>query len=177
MRTSETDRRAILDTEHLLADLKVRSVRGGAVTVAAQIVKMAAQFAAIVVLARLLEPSAFGLVAMTAAAVAFLELFKDLGLSAATVQRPVLTHAQVSTMFWLNVGLGFLAAALTAALEAGSAVPRNGMPARSHQSRAMSSAPHPNGRSFSGTSLTRPRRMPAIPCRCCVTWKNRRSTA
>ncbi|MGE0096340.1 MAG: lipopolysaccharide biosynthesis protein [Alphaproteobacteria bacterium] len=116
MRPPEIDRRAILETEHLLADLKVRSVRGGAVTVAAQIVKMVAQFAAIVVLARLLEPSAFGLVAMTAAAVAFLELFKDLGLSAATVQRPVLTHAQVSTMFWLNVGLGFLAAALTAAL-------------------------------------------------------------
>jgi polysaccharide transporter, PST family len=116
VRLPEIDRRAILDTEHLLADLKGRSVRGGAVTVAAQIVKMVAQFAAIVVLARLLEPSAFGLVAMTAAAVAFLELFKDLGLSAATVQRPVLTHAQVSTMFWLNVGLGVLAAALTAAL-------------------------------------------------------------
>ena len=116
MRPPEIDRQAILETGHLLADLKVRSVRGGAVTVAAQIVKMAAQFAAIVVLARLLDPSAFGLVAMTAAAVAFLELFKDLGLSAATVQRPVLTHAQVSTMFWLNVGLGFVAAGLTAAL-------------------------------------------------------------
>lgn len=116
MRPPGTDRRAILDTEHLLADLKGRSVRGGAVTVAAQIVKMMAQFAAIAVLARLLEPSAFGLVAMTAATVAFLELFKDLGLSAATVQRPVLTHAQISTMFWLNVALGMLAASLTAAL-------------------------------------------------------------
>lgn len=115
MRPPEINR-ATLGTDHLLADLKVRSVRGGAVTVAAQIVKVVAQFATIVVLARLLEPSAFGLVAMTAATVAFLELFKDLGLSAATVQRPSLTHAQVSTMFWLNVALGILAAALTAAL-------------------------------------------------------------
>lgn len=116
MKPQGTDRRACLATDHLLADLKERSVRGGAVTIAAQIVKMAAQFTTIIVLARLLAPSAFGLVAMTAAAVAFLELFKDLGLSAATVQRPVLTHGQVSTMFWLNVGLGLLAAALTAAL-------------------------------------------------------------
>lgn len=116
MRPPEIDSRATLGTEHLLADLKGRSVRGGAVTVAAQIVKMVAQFATIAVLARLLEPSAFGLVAMTAAAVAFLELFKDLGLSAATIQRPALTHAQVSTMFWLNTALGVLAAALTAAL-------------------------------------------------------------
>lgn len=115
MRPSETDRHAALATEHLLADLGVRSIRGGAVTVAAQVVKIGAQFATIVVLARLLEPSAFGLVAMTAVAIAFLELFKDLGLSAATVQRPALTHAQVSTMFWLNVGLGAMAALLTAA--------------------------------------------------------------
>lgn len=116
MRPSETDRRAHLGTEHLLIDLKARSVRGGAVTISAQIVKLLAQFATIAVLARLLEPSAFGLVAMTAAAVAFLELFKDLGLSAATVQRATLSHEQVSTMFWLNVALGVLAAVLTAAL-------------------------------------------------------------
>src|SRR5690606_23596814 len=58
-----------------------------------------------------------------------------------------------------------------------SAEPRKGMPERAHQSRAMSRAVAPNGRSFSGTALTRPSRSPAIRRRCWVTWKNSRSTA
>ena len=106
----ENDR--YLQTEHLVADLGARSVRGGAVTFGAQILKIVFQFAVTIILARLLNPEAFGLVAMVAVVLTFLETFKDLGLSSATVQRQDITHAQVSTLFWINAGLGVVAALL-----------------------------------------------------------------
>ncbi|MGH6969305.1 MAG: oligosaccharide flippase family protein, partial [Stellaceae bacterium] len=103
---------APLRTDHLQHDMAGRSVRGGAVTIAAQMIKVAAQFVVTVILARLLRPQAFGLVAMVAVIIAFLELFKDFGLSAATVQRPNVTHADISALFWVNVGLGVVAGLL-----------------------------------------------------------------
>ena len=105
-----------LDTDHLQDDLIRRSVRGGAVTLVAQGLKIVIQFGAIVVLARLLSPDDFGVFAMVAAFLVVLELLKDLGLSTATIQRQDLSHSQVSTLFWLNCGLGVVVAILTAAL-------------------------------------------------------------
>ena len=50
-----------------------------------------------------------------------LELFKDMGLSGATVQRAEVTHRQLSTLFWLNAALGAGVALLFAALAPGLA--------------------------------------------------------
>jgi PST family polysaccharide transporter len=108
----EPDHARHLQTEHLVADLGARSVRGGAVTIGAQVLKIVIQFGVTIVLARLLNPEAFGLVAMVAVVLTFLETFKDLGLSSATVQRDDITHEQVSTLFWVNAGLGVAAALL-----------------------------------------------------------------
>jgi PST family polysaccharide transporter len=58
-----------------------------------------------VVLARLLTPQDFGLVAMIAPVLTFMGFFRDLGLSTATVQQAEINHAQVSTLFWVNVVL------------------------------------------------------------------------
>jgi PST family polysaccharide transporter len=62
--------------------------------------------ASTMVLARLLTPQDFGLVAMVATIMGFLRIFNDAGLSTATVQREGITHAQVSNLFWTNVALG-----------------------------------------------------------------------
>jgi len=105
-----------LSTAHLRRDLGRRSVRGGIVTVTAQIVKIVIQLAALVVLARLLSPTEFGLYAIAAVLMTLFEMFKDLGLSLATVQRAEISQRQVSTLFWLNVLLGALIAGVTAAL-------------------------------------------------------------
>jgi PST family polysaccharide transporter len=105
-----------LRTDHLEADLEARAVRGGFATVLSQGVKLALQFAAIVILARLLDPEDFGSFAMVAAVFAVFEIFRDLGLSVATVQRPELTHRQVSTLFWINALLGTVASVAFAAL-------------------------------------------------------------
>jgi len=97
-----------LGVDHLTADLGRRSRRGGVVLMAAQGVRVLGQMATLVVLARLLSPSAFGLLAMVAAIGAILDLVKEFGLSAATIQRQDITHAQVSTLFWINAGVGGL---------------------------------------------------------------------
>jgi PST family polysaccharide transporter len=104
-----------LRTDHLQHDLKGRAVRGGLVTMLAQAGKFAFQMINMVVLARLLSPDDFGLVGMVTSLVGFLTIFKDLGLSAATIQRREITHAQVSTLFWVNTGFGLLLAILTLA--------------------------------------------------------------
>lgn len=94
---------AFFDTEHLKSDLKSRSVRGGVATVFGQGASFVIRTGSTMVLARLLTPADFGLIAMVAAVIGFAQLFKDLGLSMATVQRAEVNHGQISTLFWLNV--------------------------------------------------------------------------
>ncbi len=103
-------------TDRLKADLGARVARGGLVTVTTQGFKFAASLAATVLLARLLTPADYGLVGMVAVITGFVGLFKDLGLSAATVQREEIDDAQVSTLFWVNVGVSLLVGVVTAAL-------------------------------------------------------------
>lgn len=95
------------DTEYLKADLKGRSVRGGAVTMGAQWARFCLQMASTVVLARLLTPQDFGLIAMVMVVTGFVTRFKDMGLSLATVQKAEINHAQISTLFWINLLLSF----------------------------------------------------------------------
>jgi len=104
------------DTSLLHADLKGRSVRGGAVTLGAQGVNFVINLGSTAVLARLLTPGDFGLVAMVTALTGFVTMFKDAGLSMATVQRDTVNHEQISTLFWINVGLSFGLMVLMAAL-------------------------------------------------------------
>jgi PST family polysaccharide transporter len=68
------------------------------------------------ILARLLTPHDFGLVGMVTACTGFLGLFRDAGLSMATIQRPTISHAQTSTLFWINIAVGTALAALCAAI-------------------------------------------------------------
>lgn len=72
----------------------------------AQIVKVFCQIASVLVLSRMLTPADFGLIAMASPVYGFVYLFQDLGLGLATVQRPNLTHAQVTFFFWLNLAIG-----------------------------------------------------------------------
>jgi O-antigen/teichoic acid export membrane protein len=57
------------------------------------------------VLARILGPEAFGLIAMANVFILFAELFVRQGLVSAIVQRPKLTAAHLDTAFWMTVML------------------------------------------------------------------------
>ena len=109
-------RKDFFDITHLKEDLKGRSVRGGAITIFAQGCKFVLQTGSMIVLARLLTPADFGLIAMVTALTALAMVIKDMGLSMATIQKENISHAQVSTLFWVNVAVGILLAAVVVAL-------------------------------------------------------------
>ena len=94
-------------------DLEQRSVRGAAATLSSQGVVFVTRLVATSVLAHLLSPSDFGLVAMATPLVTFAMLFQDLGLSMATVQRKALSEELVIGLFWVNVLAGFGLSAVT----------------------------------------------------------------
>jgi PST family polysaccharide transporter len=105
-----------LSTEHLHADLRGRSVRGVSLTLISQGAQFVMQSASTVVLARLLSPSDFGLVAMVTAITGLATAFADLGLSEATIQRQEISRQQVSNLFWINAAIGLALMLVTAGL-------------------------------------------------------------
>jgi O-antigen/teichoic acid export membrane protein len=106
----------LLESQATNSDLKSRTIRSGAFAIGAEGVEFFLRLGSIIVLARLLVPEQFGLVAMVMAITAIAERFKDLGLSLVTVQRREITHGQVSTLFWVNTTTGVSIAVLIAAL-------------------------------------------------------------
>ena len=95
--------------------LKTNAVRGGMAKLCGQAGNFALRILFIMVLARLLSPQDFGLVAMVVTVTGIYELFATAGLSVATVQRSTITHQQISTLFWVNILVGAALAALSVA--------------------------------------------------------------
>jgi O-antigen/teichoic acid export membrane protein len=89
-----------------MKDLKARVIRGGFAKVCSQGLNFTLRVGSLMVLARLLDPKDFGLVGMVTAFTGVLGLFRDFGLSSATVQRVDVTHEQISTLFWINCLVG-----------------------------------------------------------------------
>jgi len=75
-----------------------------------QVAKAIIIFGSQIILARLLSPSDFGIVAMCAPIFSLLYIVNDLGFSQATIQRPGLTRQDSSLVFWINVCFGLMIA-------------------------------------------------------------------
>jgi len=73
------------------------------------------QFAVSVVLARILLPTDFGIVALLSVFVAVASVFVDSGLGSALIQRRETTLADESTVFFFNLGIAVTTASLLAA--------------------------------------------------------------
>jgi len=102
-------------TDHLLSNLGSRAFSGGMITIVSQVTRFALFMAMTVVLARMLQPADFGLVAMSLALISILHMFREAGLSTATVQQKTITHAQVSNLFWVNIAVGLCCAIVAVA--------------------------------------------------------------
>lgn len=105
-------------TDHFAADplrknLKSLAVRGGTATIAGQTISMVLNVLSMMALGRILTPGDFGLIDMVFPIIGFIMLFKDLGLSQATVQKEEITHEQVTNLFWVNVGASALMTLVT----------------------------------------------------------------
>src|SRR5437899_9759275 len=95
-------------------DLTRKTARGALASTAAQAGTFVLRTASLMVLARLLLKEDFGLVNMVTVFTGFLGMLMDAGLSMATVQRASITRAQASTLFWINLAVGWLLALLAA---------------------------------------------------------------
>jgi PST family polysaccharide transporter len=96
-------------------DLGRMALRGGVVSVAMQYGNGILQILAAAVLARLLTPGDFGLVAIVTVLTSFASLLIDFGLGDVTTQRSKITPSQISSLFWISSGVGLAVAVALAA--------------------------------------------------------------
>ncbi|AFY59213.1 membrane protein involved in the export of O-antigen and teichoic acid [Rivularia sp. PCC 7116] len=101
-----------LNTDNLRADLKRRSLLSGLISFAAQPIKLALGIGSTAILARILTPADFGLVAMVAPLLSLADSLSNFGLETATVQREELDNQQLSASFWLSLKINAVVVAL-----------------------------------------------------------------
>ncbi len=97
-------------------NLGAAAIRGGSWVLLAQAIGTGVRVVASIFLARLLVPADFGLYAIVVAVSSGLLIFKDLGLCDAIIQWPSLTDRQVSSLFWVNLGMSVAVAACLAVI-------------------------------------------------------------
>ena len=90
------------------------SLRGGVTVVAARGLNTFVQLGSTILLARLLSPYDFGLVAMVLALVGFAPMLIDLGTSEASTQKTRITQPEISTLFWLSIAISVVLTVLLA---------------------------------------------------------------
>jgi PST family polysaccharide transporter len=92
-----------------LAKASITGIKWSALT---QLVAQVAQYGSFVLLARLLTPQDFGLVACATLVVNFVAMLNELGLGAALIQRADLRPGHLNACFWSNVAAGLTLAVL-----------------------------------------------------------------
>ena len=97
-------------------DIKRSAAWGGAVAVISQAARFILRTGSMMALARILTPNEFGIVAMATVFTGFLGIFKDAGLSAASVQQEAISPAQMTALFWINLAMGGFLALVAAGL-------------------------------------------------------------
>lgn len=88
--------------------------QGAVTTIGAQAIRVAVQILGTVVLARLLDPNDYGLIAEVLTVVGLGEILRDFGLTNAAVQVRTLSDDERNNLFWLNTGTGAVLALLVA---------------------------------------------------------------
>jgi PST family polysaccharide transporter len=89
-----------------------RIVFGTAIMSSVRVIRLIAQFVAVPILARLLNPEQYGIVAIAMPFALFAMTIADAGIGMSLVRTPISERIQWSTCFWLSVILGFILALL-----------------------------------------------------------------
>lgn len=95
-------------------DLRRRAVRGAVATGGAQGLKFLVRLASQILIARLLMPADYGLIAMAGPIIGLLQLVAELGLGQAVIQRAEIRQREVSALFWFGLSLNLGLAAMLA---------------------------------------------------------------
>ena len=64
------------------------------------------QLLTLIILARLLEPAEFGLITSSLVVIGFLNIFKDLGISSAIIQKSEINDVFLSSVYWIVMIIG-----------------------------------------------------------------------
>ncbi|MCB9946729.1 MAG: oligosaccharide flippase family protein [Rhodospirillaceae bacterium] len=105
------------DVDHLRDQLGRRVISGGMISIGAQVLRIALNLLSIAILARLIPPAEFGVVALALPIAYLASDIAQYALGQVTVQRQYITQAQVSALFWANL---LIAGAVTALLAVAS---------------------------------------------------------
>ncbi|MGD8778204.1 MAG: MOP flippase family protein [Ignavibacteria bacterium] len=85
-----------------------KSIKGIKWVSISQLSKQVLQYLTTFFLVNLLDPSDFGLMAMAIIVINFLQIFKDLGTSAAIIQKQDASNELLSSLFYVNFSVGLL---------------------------------------------------------------------
>jgi O-antigen/teichoic acid export membrane protein len=102
------DERGIFSAAAESGDLRRLAIRGAGASVFAKSATFCLQFASVIILARLLAPADFGLLAMVTTFSLLLVNFGLNGFTEALIQREQLDHFLASNLFWINVTAGLI---------------------------------------------------------------------
>ena len=95
--------------------MKSQTIRSAKWVSLSQVIRQAVRFATLIVLARLLDPDDFGIMAMVVVVTGFVSMVGDLGVSAALIRERDPSPGLCSSAFWINVGFSVLAMLLVIA--------------------------------------------------------------
>jgi lipopolysaccharide exporter len=97
-------------------NLTSRAMRGLSWSYGGVLLNVVLQLGLGAVMARLVAPSAFGVLAMSTLAMRFAQYFAQMGVGSAVVQRKGLTDDHIRAAFWLSTGLGLVVWATLSAI-------------------------------------------------------------
>jgi O-antigen/teichoic acid export membrane protein len=100
----------------MIESLQKKAITGLAWSTLERFCQQLLQFVLAVLLARLLQPSEFGLIAMVSFFIAVSQTFVDSGFGSALVQKQNVTHLDECSVFFFNLAMGCLATAVLFAI-------------------------------------------------------------
>ena len=95
------------NTDALANNLKQKSLQSGLITFAAQPLKLILGVGSTAILARLLTPGDFGLIAMAMPVFLLVDSLSNFGLETAIVQKETLNRRQADAIFWRSLRINF----------------------------------------------------------------------
>ena len=104
------------NTDELAANLKQKSMQSGLITFASQPLKLVLGIGSTAILARLLTPEDFGLLAMVTPVFLLVDSLSNFGLETAVVQKDYLDLRQASAIFWRSLKINSVLIGITALL-------------------------------------------------------------
>lgn len=89
-------------------NLRSKTISGLKWTTTSSVLNSLFQIIQLIILAQILSPADFGLIALTMVVVGFSDMFIDMGFSNAIIYKKEVSNNQLSSLYWINVLLGLV---------------------------------------------------------------------